>query len=98
MLCSLQLFFHKFFTQKNSKVKAMAEKAARRKKGGDDDDDNMDDASDEEDLPRSVPKQDGTDDEDEEDNSDDEEDEVWKVRFPILTPPFDPSSVHRTDY
>lgn len=93
MFLSLQLFFHKFFSQKLSKEKAKANKVAKRKGGNDSDADDAadmeggDDAAsdEEEDLPRTisgkkvVPVPEVTEVEEEEDSEDEFEKEVWKV-------------------
>jgi hypothetical protein len=82
-LSRLQLFFHKFFTQKLGREKAKADKVAKRK-GGDDDEMSMsgDEAAVEEDLPRSNGKQAAVPEPaaaDEDDSDDEEEKEIWKV-------------------
>lgn len=87
----LQLFFHKFFSQKLKSENARKNKAAKRK-GGNDDDDALSDGTvegddDDEVLPRNTAGGEVAEDAEEGDSSDDEEEKaIWKVSLEVLRP------------
>lgn len=77
-----QVFFHKYFSQKQEQEKAKKSKVARRKKGNVDeegDEDVPDDDEEEEEEEIEEEQEQENDDDEEASTDEEEEDEIWKV-------------------